>query len=71
MRYGSGEWKYELPNYYDLGLNRESLDEEAIELIFYESPFVFSVRVYENCLELVTIYKYRFLYEDEKNDYLN
>lgn len=51
--------------------NKTIPDIEAKELISFDSPFVFNIRVYENCIELITIYKYRFLYEDEKTDYLN
>ncbi len=38
-------------------------------MIYYSSPFVFCVTVFPNCLILSTIYKYRFLYEDEKPDF--
>lgn len=60
-----GDWEYEFPYTYDEVLDTIISDEDTTELIYYSSPFVFSIRVYENCLELTTIYKYRYLYEDE------
>lgn len=60
-----GDWEYEFPYTYDEVLDKIIPDEDATELIYYSSPFVFSIRVYENCLELTTIYRYRYLYEDE------
>ncbi|HRA72019.1 MAG TPA: hypothetical protein PLB11_04250 [Flavobacterium sp.] len=63
-----GDWEYEFPYNYDEVLDKIIPDEDATELVYYSSPFVFSIRVYENCLELTTIYKYRFLYEDEYRD---
>lgn len=56
-----GDWEYELP------------DTETKEIIYFSSPFVFSVTVYENCLEIATIYKYSFLYSEYKlheDDYI-
>ncbi len=63
-----GDWKYELPLIYDEESDKLIPNKESLELIYFSSPFVFSVYVYENCLELSTIYKYRFLYEDEYRD---
>lgn len=63
-----GDWKYEFPLLYDEDSDKLIPDEESPQLIRFSSPFVFSVTVYENCLELSTIYKYRFLYEDEYRD---
>ena len=61
-----GEWEYELPNQYDEPEDLEQFPEMVEkELLSFNSPFVFNIRVYENCLELTTIYKYRYLYEDE------
>jgi hypothetical protein len=60
-----GEWEYELPNQYDESEDLEQFPEMIDkELISFSGPFVFNIRVYENCLELTTIYKYRYLYED-------
>jgi hypothetical protein len=64
----TGDWKYELPLIYDEESDKLIPNKESLELIYFSSPFVFSVYVYENCLELSTIYKYRFLYEDEYRD---
>lgn len=61
-----GDWKYELPGLYDDATDSMLPDNETKEIIYYSSPFVFSVTVYENCLELSTIYKYRYLYENDK-----
>ena len=61
----SGDWDYEFPYTYDDKLDKIIPDKEAKELIFYTSPFEFDIRVYENCLELIIICRYRFLYEDE------
>lgn len=66
-----GDWKYEFPLIYCDETDQLIPDEEDKEILYYSSPFVFSVTVYENCLELSTIYKYRFLYEDEKTGYIN
>ncbi|MCL6218592.1 hypothetical protein [Zunongwangia pacifica] len=66
-----GDWSYEFPEYYNAELDLFEPDENAQELISFNSPFVFNIRVYENCIELITIYKYRFLYEDEKIDNFN
>jgi hypothetical protein len=66
-----GDWEYEFPTVYDDNTDSIIPDTETKEIIYYSSPFVFSVTVYENCLELSTIYKYSFLYEDEKTDYIN
>lgn len=61
-----GDWEYELPNQYDEPEDLEQFPEMSDkELISFDSPFVFGIRVYKNCLELTTIYKYRYLYEDE------
>jgi len=61
-----GDWEYELPNQYDEPEDLEQFPETIEkELISFNSPFVFNIRVYENCLELTTIYRYRYLYEDE------
>lgn len=67
----TGDWEYEFPEIYCEKQDKVIPDIDAKELISYNSPFVFNIRVYENCVELITIYKYRFLYEDEKTDYLN
>lgn len=67
----TGDWEYEFPKIYCKKQDRVILDTEAKELISFDSPFVFNIRVYGNCIELITIYKYRFLYEDEKTDYIN
>ncbi|WP_338734024.1 hypothetical protein [Mangrovimonas cancribranchiae] len=67
----TGDWEYEFPEIYCEKQDKVIPDIDAKELICYNSPFVFNIRVYENCVELITIYKYRFLYEDEKTDYLN
>ncbi len=61
-----GDWEYELPNQYDEPEDLEQFPEMVEkELLSFNSPFVFNIRVYENCLELTTIYKYRYLYEDK------
>ena len=61
-----GDWEYELPNQYDEPEDLEQFPEMVDkELLSFNSPFVFNIRVYENCLELTTIYKYSYLYEDE------
>lgn len=61
-----GDWEYELPNQYDYPEELEELPEIVDkELISFNSPFIFNIRVYENCLELMSIYRYRYLYEDE------
>ena len=60
-----GDWEYEFPELYDE--NGSILeDNETEEIIHFYSPFVFAVTVFPNCLIVSTIYKYRFLYEDEK-----
>ena len=38
-------------------------DEDDVELISFDGPFEFYIRLYENCLELVSFYNYRLLYE--------
>ena len=38
-------------------------EENEVELISYDGPFEFYIRLYENCLELVSFYKYSLLYE--------
>lgn len=67
----TGTWEYEFPTIYDEKTDTLILDEEA-ELVMFDSPYVFSIRIYKNCLELTTIYKYRFLYDDPErcSDYL-
>ncbi|MEZ4801138.1 MAG: hypothetical protein R2797_00080 [Gelidibacter sp.] len=66
-----GDWEYELPTIYDDITDTLIPDGEAKEIISFESPFVFSIRVYPDCLELTTIYKYRYLYEGGDYDALN
>lgn len=69
----TGEWEYELPLKYEPENDYEIQDESAEEIICFLGPFVFNVYVYENCLLLSTIYKYRFLYKDSgsyQSDYL-
>src|SRR5690606_22855561 len=53
---------------YDEITDSEIPDEEAKEILYYSGPFVFDIRVYQNCLELTTIYRYRYLYEDENHE---
>ena len=61
-----GDWEYELPNQNDEPLDLEQFPETIEkELLSFNSPFIFNIRVYENCLELMSIYRYRYLYEDE------
>lgn len=66
-----GDWEYEFPTAYDDQTDSIIPDTETEEIISFDSPFVFSIRVYPNCLELTTIYRYRYLYEDGNYDALN
>lgn len=52
----TGDWEYEFPEIYCEKQNKTIPDIEAKELISFDSPFVFNIRVYENCIELITIY---------------
>lgn len=63
-----GDWEYELPEIYDDVNNKIIPDEETSEIIHFRSPFEFSLSVYENCLEISTIYKYSFLYPENEID---
>lgn len=64
----TGDWDYEFPMVYDPKTDTEVPDEETAELIYYGSPFVFSVYIYPECLLISTIYRYSFLYSF-KNSY--
>lgn len=61
-------WEYELPTIYDANKDIEIPDTDAAEIIYFSSPTIFSIRVYENCLLLNTIYKYSFLYCENKTE---
>lgn len=68
----TGDWEFEFPTTYDDVTDSIIPDVEDPELIYYSSPFVFSIGIYEDCLILSTIYKYSFLYEkgNFSSDYL-
>lgn len=61
-------WEYELPTIYDANKDIEIPDTDAAEIIYFSSPTIFSIRVYENCLLLNTICKYSFLYCENKTE---
>lgn len=61
-----GDWEYGFRTIYNEETGYEEEDIETEELIYFESPFVFSVRLYTNCLEIHTIYRYKLIYEQPK-----
>lgn len=65
----TGDWEYEFPTTYDDVTDSIIPDVEDAQLIYYSSPFVFNIRLYENCLELITIYKYNFIYGSRIGDF--
>lgn len=64
-----GGWQYEFPEVYDEVTDSIVPDDEASEFVYILSSYGFCIRLYSNCLELTTNYKYCFLYEDEKTEY--
>lgn len=57
-------WEYDFPIIYNPDNDEEIIDIESPVIIEFDSPTVFGIRVYENCLELTTIYRYRFIYHE-------
>lgn len=61
-----GDWKYGFRTIYNEETGCEEEDVEIAELIYFESTFAFSVILYNNCLEIHTIYRYKLIYEEPK-----
>lgn len=59
----TGDWTYDLPTTYDEETASWVPDSDYPEIIYFDSPFAFSVGVYASCLEVSTIYRYGFLYQ--------
>ncbi|WP_248722735.1 hypothetical protein [Seonamhaeicola sp. ML3] len=57
-----GDWEYQLPKKYNHITNIFEVDHDNKEIINFDSPFVFQIGVYENCLDISTIYRYSYLY---------
>ncbi|AMC11923.1 hypothetical protein Lupro_11885 [Lutibacter profundi] len=66
-----GDWEYEYPMIYNEKTDSQILDPDNPELIYFTSPFVFDVAIFEESLVLATIYKYRYLYEDSKINFID
>ncbi len=49
-------WEYELPDIYDEETGSFIPNEYANKIIYFGSPSMFSIKVYENCLEILTNY---------------
>lgn len=60
-----GSWSYEFPLIYDDELD-DLVPDESGEIIYFTGPFVFSMRVYNDCIEFISIYRYSFLYTSDK-----
>lgn len=56
-----GDWKYEFDE--DIYDEEELKELGCKELIYYKSPFVYNLSIFECCLEISTIYKYIDLYD--------
>ncbi len=66
-----GDWEYQLPETYDEKTDCIVPDLEAAGIIYFTSPFVFGfIEVYENCLELSSIYRYSYLYQFNELDFM-
>lgn len=66
-----GDWEYELPKKYNRVTDNLEPDHDNKEVIYFDSPFVFQIGIYESCLEITTIYRYNYLYSIGKTDALN
>ncbi|MFC5195901.1 hypothetical protein ACFPH8_11215 [Bizionia hallyeonensis] len=66
----TGNWTYNLPSTYDKETDSWLPDSDYPEIIYFDSPFAFSVGVYSSCLKVSTIYRYGFLYKLQDLDSL-
>ncbi|WP_418510963.1 hypothetical protein [Corallibacter sp.] len=65
------DWECEFPEIYDEQTNSVIPNKETKEIIHFSSPFSYSITVYPNCLEISTIYKYRFIYTLSESEFFN